>query len=201
MRTMTAVVLGLGAMLAMLLAGGVAGWMLGRDPSAGAAFRHDSMALKIEEVRKLASLVTLHVPISDVQRSEISGFTGGVSVVLLVRGDVEIATDLSKARFVDVDETARTAGLVLPRPTPRRARLDHEATRVYRVDRSGLWSVLPGEAGEGAVIDRAMAEAQKLVEQAANRPELVEQACRQSHQVLGAMLGSMGWKVRIDWAE
>ncbi len=186
----------------LLLAGGVfVGWTFHQTASAPARFTHQSTALRLEEVQRLAELVVLRVPISDVQTAALAGFTGSTSVVLIVKGDVVISTDLSKAQLLDVNEQARSARLVLTQPQAGRPRLDHQGTRVYRVDRTGLWAMFPGPAAEGAVIDRAMQQAQVYLQQAASQPALIAQARDQTQLVLTRFFSAMGWQVTIEFRD
>ncbi|MDH3584896.1 MAG: DUF4230 domain-containing protein [Phycisphaerae bacterium] len=175
-----------------------ASWI--RPPaSAPAPIVHRSTAPTIEKVRKLATLVTLDVPISDVHISEMSGVTGGIKLVMAVKGDVQIASDLGQARFEDLDEENRTAVLVLPRPIPSRPRLDHEKTRILELQRNGLWRFLLGEAGESTLANRAMATAQSYLIEVATRQDLRTQACAQTEQVLGEFFSALGWAVVVQW--
>lgn len=201
MKPPAGILLRLAVPLAALGLGLFLGWRWSAGPASAPAVVHQNTGLKIEQVRKLASLVTLDVPISDVQTTTLSGYTGGVSAVILIKGDVQIATDLSRAHFGALDEQARTAVLCLPQPRPGRARLDHNATRVYQASRHGLWSFFPGSTGEGAVIDLALQKAQERVQQAADQPELIDQARVHAQQVLDGVFSAMGWRVSVEWAE
>ena len=69
----------------------------------------------IEQIQQLSSLVTLRVEVADVLESSITGYTGGVKAVLVVKGDLLLGVDLSQAKLEKVDLVARTAVLVLPR--------------------------------------------------------------------------------------
>ncbi len=153
----------------------------------------------IEQVRKLSQLVTLHVPISDVQVSELDGLTGGLRLALAVHGDVQIGTDLSHARFEDVNDERRTALLVLPKPRPQRPRLDHEKTRIVELQRGGAWRFVGGQAGERELTNRAMLAAQQTLEQAANRRDLAAQACEQTEQIIRQFYSATGWDITLQW--
>jgi hypothetical protein len=153
----------------------------------------------IEQVKKLASLVALRVPISDVQVSELAGTTGGVKLALAVYGEVDIATDMSAAKFEQVKPDEKSAVLVLHRPAPDRPRLDHEKTRILDISRSGLWAWLPGEAGEKTVTNRAMQAAQRILGEAADRKDLAAQACQQTETVVRQFFGATGWDVVVQW--
>ncbi len=186
----------------LLLAGGVfVGWTFHQTAWAPARFTHQSTALRLEEIQRLAELVVLRVPISDVQTASLAGFTGSTSVVLIVKGDVVISTDLRQSQLLDVNEQTRTARLLLPQPLAGRPRLDHQGTRVYRVDRTGLWALYPGQAAEGTVIDRAMQQAQGYLQQAADQPALINQARDQTQLVLTRFFNAMHWQVTIEFRD
>ena len=62
--------------------------------------RHELSGPTLEQVRRMAELVTLHVPISDVQVSQLSGHTGSVSLVLIISGDVQVGVNLRSAEYL-----------------------------------------------------------------------------------------------------
>lgn len=163
--------------------------------------RHHVAAPTIGQVRKLAGLVTLDVPITDVHTAKLEGATGGVSIVVAVAGDVQIATDLESAAFVDIDRATMSAILRLRRPAPDRPRVDHERTRIVGIERSGLWGWVPGSAGEKTLTDHALREAQRRLLIAADDPKLVKQACEQTETVVRDFFGALGWSVRVQWDE
>ncbi len=153
----------------------------------------------IENVQRLARLVALRIAISDVHMSQLRGYTGSVRMVLLVKGEVEVATDLQQARFEAVDVAAHTATLMLPIPLAGNPRLDHERTRIYCIDRSGLWAFLPGQAGEAELANQCMQEAQRLLAQASVKPSLMAEARDHAEQVLGGFFEALQWHVTIKW--
>ena len=161
--------------------------------------RHAPAAPTIEEVRELASLVTLDVPISDIHISRMSGLTGGLKMAVAVHGDVQIATNLRFARFDNVDAGRRRITLILPHPAPGRPRLDHEKTRIIEIERSGLWNLQLGQAGERELSNRAFAAAQRVLLKAADQPRLVERARDQTEEVMRGFFGALGWTVAIEW--
>lgn len=180
-------------------------WWSAPPPTEGSAapvtHRRASQGPTIEQVQKLASLVTLRVPISDVQISELEGFFGSVKLVMAVHGEVEIATALSAARFEDLDHETRAATLLLPRPAPQRPRLDHEKTRILELQRGGAWRFLTGDAGEKQLTNRAMLAAQRTLAEVAARPELVDQSCQQTETVVHNFFAAMEWNVTVEWTE
>ena len=191
-------------LVALVGAAALVGWQAKRAWSVDGwigqpGYRFTSHAPKIEQVRRLGTLVTLEAPLSDVQTSELSGFTGSASVVLLVHGSVLVGTDLSAARYEEVDPQQKRAVLVLPEPVAQRPRVDHEKTRVYRTDRGGLWRWFPAEGAEAAAYERAMTQAQRLLQLSAQRPELLAQAREHASAVLCPFFDSLGWSVELRW--
>ena len=160
---------------------------------------HQHAGPTLEQVQRLARLVTLNVPIADVQTSRLSGYVGSTSVVIVVKGDVEIGTDLSRATFDSLDVERSTAVLTLPPPTLSRPRLDHERTFIYRIDRTGLWKLSPGDAGQRDLINAALREAQRLLAAAARQSSLIDQSRRLAEEVLRGLFEASGWKIEIRW--
>ncbi len=154
----------------------------------------------IGRITELADLVVLRVPVSKVHVTRISGYVGAVDCIVLVNGELEMGTDLMQAQFKKVDTAARRATLMLAEPVVRRARLDHESTSVYRIDRRGLWKVVPSAEPSRMVVNRAMIEAQGCVEAAGEQPELVDRTKQQTEQVLGQFLKAVGWEIKLVWA-
>ena len=158
---------------------------------------HRSTALTITQLQLESKLSVLRIPVTDVQTTELNGYVGGVRLVLQVHGDVELTVDLSKARLEDIDESTRCATLVLPDPIPSRPRLDHERTRIYQIDRTGLWQIVPGQAAEAKLVDAAMAEAQRTLERAAQDPKITRQAHAHAARLLQDAAASLGWTLEV----
>jgi len=161
----------------------------------------ETSVLTIEKIQPLASLVTLQVPLSDVLVCDMEGYTGGLRLILIVRGEVEIAVDLQKARLVRLDRLAKRAVLLLPAPTARRPRLDHRRSRIYRIDREGLWQILPGQAGEAELVNRCIRKAQERLAAAASQPEWIRQARRRTETVLRGFFEALGWQIEVRWKD
>jgi hypothetical protein len=190
----------------VLLAGGMAlglAWAAKRslppDEKSG-TISHLHTGLALEQVRTLSSLVTLRAQVADVQVTDVHGLSGGITAVLLVKGELSLATDLSQARFESMDEQDHTAVLVLSPPQLLSPHADPAGTKLVGVWRYGLWEVVPGEKPEAAVVNRAYAQAQKLIEAAGKDPVLEQQAKAQAEAALGRFFEALGWKVRVRWA-
>jgi hypothetical protein len=156
--------------------------------------------LSIEQIQPLSSLVTARVEVADVVETTLGGYTGSAKVAILVKGDFLLGTDLSAARFEAVDTAHHTATLVLPQPSATSPRVDHARTRVFAINTAGLWQVVPGgDEGRAVVINRAYADAQRIIAVAANNPELIDRSRRQSEAVMRGFFQIIGWTVEIRW--
>ena len=162
---------------------------------------HHHTGPTLEQLLPLSSLVTLRVQVSDVLETRIHGLTGGISAAVLVKGDVELSTDLAKARFEAVDEGSRTAVLILPQPVASQARLDFTRTRIFALSRDGLWELALSDYAGKSVVNQAYEEAQKSVAVAAEGEALREKAKAQAEQVLAAFFQAMNWRVTVRWGD
>ena len=156
--------------------------------------------LVLGRITELSELVTLRVPVSELCVTEISGYTGSIRCLLLAHGDVELGVDLNRAQFENVNPSNKTATLVLPHPRTRRARLDHNRTSVYRIDRFGLWRIRFTDEKARRVVNKAMKDALAAVALVGRGEKLKVQARRQAEAVIrgamevgGGMLGLIGW--------
>lgn len=189
----------------VLTAAGVAvGWAAGAwpraKPVAGGNAASYHTGLTVERVQALSSLVTARVDVADVQETRVDGHTGGARAALLVKGDFLVGTDLSRARFESVDQSARTAVLVLPQPQVNSPRIDHERTRVFAVTETGLWQVTPGDGQtSAAVIQRGYRDAQRYIAGAAGDPSLLARSRQQAEHVLGTFFAATGWRITVRW--
>jgi Protein of unknown function (DUF4230) len=183
----------------LLILGGLLGVCLGGRPDALETSIEGHQALLISRITEMAELAVLKVPVSTVLTSELAGYVGGVTCVLVVNGEVELGVDLEQARIEDVDPKDRTATLVLPEPKVRHARLDHERTTVYSVSRQGLWWLALGDEPARKLVNKVMKQAQAEVESAAQDPGLVEQARRRAERVLRGAFEVIGWEVDLGW--
>lgn len=182
------VVLGMAIAVGLVLGDRLLGWP-----------RLQPVMLNLQQIQALAELVTLKVEIVDIQESKVQGYLGSRQVVVVVRGDIMIATDLSQAKLEQVDGQAKTAVLVLQPPRMISARLDHSRTKIIASDAGGLWRIAPGDAGRTAAADRAYGEAQKALAKAGDDKKLVEQAKQRAETVLKKFCLGLGVRVEIRW--
>jgi hypothetical protein len=152
-------------------------------------------------VRQLSTLVTSRVEVADVQVTRVAGYTGAARAVLVVRGDLLLGTDLSRARLEAVDPSRKTAVLVLPPPGVTSPRVDHERTRLFAVSESGLWQLVPGDAAQTAAVNQAYAQAQRAVAAAGRDPALLGRSRPQAERPVECFYGALGWRVTVRWSD
>jgi hypothetical protein len=151
------------------------------------------------QIRELAELTVLEVPMSRVVRAQRLGRVGGVRVLVQVHGTATFATDLSQAQIVHIDASARHVTLIVPSPRVRTVRLDAKATEVLRVDRLGLWPLALGPAQEAQTIAQALAQGETTLRTAIATAGLHHQAKRQTRRALNDLLADTGWSCTIQW--
>ena len=115
----------------------------------------------------------------------------------LIKGDALLSCDVSQAKIVRVDTTARTAILRLPPLHVTSARVDHEKTRTWSVERN-TW--LPWKWGDqGAFRDAALFHAQQLVESAAASERHLAPVQAQTELLIRRMYDLVDWKITVKW--
>ncbi len=126
--------------LALLAAG-----LLGLDGLVGrrAEQHHVEIGVALKKIHELHDLVTLRVPVQFVHDAAIRGRLGGVACLLDIQGQADLGVDLAQARLTDVNDRTRTATLHLPDAGVANARLDLHASRILRLERHGLWQIVP----------------------------------------------------------
>jgi len=187
--------------LMLILMGVALGWSISRyvAPSfAEPARTHPGPT--IEQIQSLALLTTVRVDVADVRLTELSGYTGGVRVAAIIKGDFCLATDLAQARFESVDREQRTAVLVLAEPRMSSPRLDHRRTKLFALSSFGLWVITPGEGPYAEAVNKTYAEAQASIEATAASAEALQRARAQAEAVLGCFFRALEWDVTVRWA-
>jgi hypothetical protein len=156
----------------------------------------------LHQIQSLSDLTTLRVEVVDAMETELRGYTGQIQAVILVRGDVTVGVDLSKAFFEAVDDQNHRMILLLPGPAVQEVRLDHERTKLLGVWPSGLWTIVPGGGdADTAAINDCFRDAQRAVANAGGDSQIIERARRQAEQVMSTFFAAMGWTVDVHWAD
>ena len=158
--------------------------------------------LVLEQVQQMATLVTSRVEVADVQASVITGATGSLRMVILVRGEALVGVDMSGARLEEIDAEGRCAVLVLPPPGVLSARVDHQRTAIHSIGATGLWLLLPWDAGRAELTSRCLREAEARIGRAAQSPQHMNQARMQAETVI-ERLGNQAlqWKLTVRWTK
>ncbi len=99
-----------------------------------------SLGPTVERLQKLSHLVTTKVLIADVLVGEGEGHVGA----WLVKGDALLGVDLSRAKIIAKDDTARRATIQLPLPELLTSRVDHSRTQTWQV-RKTAWLPWSGD--------------------------------------------------------
>ena len=154
--------------------------------------------IALADVVELSELVTLEVPMQQLVESRLAGYTGSTHCILIARGTALISTDLAAGKLV-LDHHERMATVTLPVPRVLSCTLDQAGTGVAFVTRTGLWSYVPGPAGEMQVAEQALARAQRQMRQAAGEPRRIRHAQRRTQKVLSDWVQRQGWTLKIDW--
>ena len=160
---------------------------------------HRDTGPTIEQVRKLSMLTVTKVDVADVQETTIQGYLGGTQALMLIKGDVLISVDLSRARFESKDEQHRSAVLVLPQPEVMSPRLDQEKTRLFAITKQGLWLIVPEDPSQTAVVNQGYRHAQQAVAQAGSDPRLIDQSRRNTEEAIKCFFGATGWEMELKW--
>jgi hypothetical protein len=150
----------------------------------------------VVQLERLQYLVSSRVHVADVLVGESRWLEGS----WIIQGDALIGVDMARAEIVDRDERARTATIVLPRPTVLSARVDHEKSQQWDV-RSRGWIPMAGSllGDRPAMEKQAMLEAQRLVERAASAEEFMASARRGVEGMLAEFYRIVGWRVSVRW--
>jgi len=164
-----------------------------------AATTTPSPAATLARVRAIAEMSVLQVDVSAISVARIDGYTGGVRCCLIAAGTARIGADLDRATIRSIDRAGRTLVLALPEPAVLSVRLDPSASRVYSVDRRGLWRALPFATREGQVTREAWAAAETRLRDAAGRQGLIDRARRRTAALIDAALRQIGWSASIKW--
>lgn len=155
---------------------------------------------RIESIHTLSMLTVVRVNVADVIETELRGYTGGVRVLVIVKGDLDCGVDLAQARSVSVEPATCTAVVSLPSPQLEAARVDHRGTRIAAVWHSGLWVIVPGgQDASAAAIEAAFVDAERAVAAVADDAAVHERARRQAEQVVRCFFEAFGWHVEVQW--
>lgn len=156
-------------------------------------------APSIESVREAGDLIVLRVPVTDLRETKVTGYLGGQSALLLVRGIVEIGVDLREANYVRLDHNNCVAELELPHPEVVTAYVDHETSRVHSITRQGTWFMALGDAAARRLVDEGFRGAQAQLNQFKPDADLMDRARGYAERLLSRQFDSVGWRLVVVW--
>jgi hypothetical protein len=146
----------------------------------------------IEHLESLSELVCLRVHISDILVGEDNDYRGS----WLIKGDAMIGIDLRGAKITETDPTMRRAKIKLPAPRVASARIDHERTRTWSVEKT-TW--IPWVGDPDRIRDQAMRQAQRVIHKTAGSEENLQAAKKSAEKVIREIYRMVGWEVTVDW--
>lgn len=182
---------------ALLLSGAMLAGTIWYDQWNQRDLERQSRALhpSITQLERIGELAATRIHVTDILTAEGQGLRG----VWLIGGDALLSCDLSKAKIVQVDSTARSAVIRLPALHVTSARVDHEKTRTWSVERN-TW--LPWRWGDqGAFRDAAMVHAQQLIEAAAGSERHLTPARAQAERLIVQLYDIIDWRVTVEWSD
>lgn len=184
----------------LLAASAAVGWSLSFNATT-APSEPKQATLTVERLTEFSELTALRVDVSDVLVRRINGYTGGAQAVLLVKGDVDLNVDLRSAKLVRVDNLHRVAVVVLTPPRTSRPRIDHARTQLLSISTDGLWAAVPDDSPYTVVANKALADAQSRVEEAAAQGDIDAQSRKHVEDVLRQGCQALNWTVSVEWSD
>ena len=180
-------------LLVLLAAGVIAYLLLYPPPSPSPTF--SSTGPTLVGLQDLSDLVTTRIHVADVLVAEDPKFRA----FWLIKGDALLSVDMTRAEILHKDEQTRYALIQLPPPVVIQARVDHDKTRIWDMQRK-TWN--PFKAGDPDVLrDQAMQQAQKLIAFAAAEDEPIQHARAVAETAIPAFFRMVDWDVRVAWSD
>ena len=158
--------------------------------------RVESLGPTVERLAKLAQLVTVKVTVSDVLIGEGEGNKGA----WLIKGDALIGIDVAHPEILETNDEAKTAKVRLPLPHVVNARVDHDRTRTWKVEKLS-WVPFLFAGDPDALRDNVMKQAQAMVQNYAESPENIAMAKTHAEEVIRNLYAQFGWNVEVTWQD
>ncbi len=155
--------------------------------------RINSMVPTVSQLEKIGELTTTRVHVTDVLWAEGEGYRGS----WLICGDALLSCDVSKAQIANVNLERQTATIRLPTLRVISARIDHEKTKTWSVEKT-TW--MPWRWGnQGIMRDAAMFHAQQLIESTAGSEHYLAAARPQAELLIRQLYEFVEWKIDVEW--
>jgi len=146
----------------------------------------------ISQIQMLSDLATLKVQLSDSMKGENNRW----DVRWLLHGEGILGVDLAKAAYVSVDESSRTATILLPEPHLVSSKIDHDRS-MELVAKQKTWVPLPGLK---SLRDEAWKHGDPIIATLALNENYVSAAKLQAEKVIGEFISNTGWRVECKWS-
>jgi len=129
---------------------------------------------------------------------------GGTKVLLVARGDCLVGTDLRLAKYQEVDQSKRSADLVLPAPQTISARVNHASREnggsyFYAITNSGIEPIVPGSNNQTKATDTALRQAEQDIAKVCSGVDVIATAKKNTEAILLPTFSASGWKINIRW--
>ena len=152
-----------------------------------------SLGPTVSHLECIGELASARIHVTDILMADGEGFRGA----WLVKGDALLTCDVSRAKILNLNPTARTATVRLPPLRISSARVDHSKTKTWSVEKK---SWLPWTGGNQSLFrDAAMHHAQQMIEAAASSSQHVEPSKAQAELVISKMYELMDWQITVEW--
>ncbi len=189
-KQMLRLLIGVLSVLLAALSASLGFWLGSQDPPPR-SFR--SMAPTVTQLERISEVAATRVHVTDILLAEGEGYRGS----WLIKGDALLSLDVSQAKIVDVNTAARTATIRLPQPRVVSARVDHDKTQIWSVEKT-TW--LPWKWGDqGLLRDAAMRHAQQLIESSVGKEHHLALARLQTELLIYRMYDRLDWKMNVEW--
>lgn len=185
---MVMAITGLAVLCGVRYAAGQLNWFNGKEQTV----MHSSPLM--HELENIADLCTLRVPLSDVMDASREDRLRCVRGIWIVKGDALIGVDMTQAE-VETNGVGRPTIVRLPLPSIKYARIDHERTKTYTIERG----ILTGSRWESELRDDAMRQAQRMIEIMAATPDNIRVAQAHAERVVKTFCAAHGVEVDIIW--
>lgn len=182
------VVIALVAVCCVRYAAGRCNWLDGKTETV----MHSSSLM--HELEKIADLCTLRVPLTDVLDGSRKGMIRNVRGIWIVKGDALIGVDMTQAK-VETNNAGHATIVRLPMPSVKYARVDHERTKTYNIERG----ILTSSSWESHLRDEAMRQAQRMIETMAATTGHIHAAQAHTERIVKTFCAGAGVAVDIVW--
>ena len=156
----------------------------------------ESLAPTLEKIQDLSELVTNRVYVSDVLHASNKDYEAS----WVINGDALITIDLKQAKLDLINHETQTATITLPLPIVSSPRVDHTRTKPAYI-KGVRFALLRNPKNKETMKQDMLAVAQKSIEQAASRQEIIENAKSQAALIISNLYLKVNWKLTIEWAE